>query len=751
MSHELKGDLSWRHELTSSTYGLLENFALKQNSSSQKEDVPVAFSLMELKDSNVFMGQVIEHNSRRYELVLLFMNQIKAIKLEGGFMVSYNRLNIEDIKSKERARFTNSDYEKMATHYEHKTEQIHIVGEYAKKSIENYESSLAFVNDYFTLPYEDFLAQHFPNRKSEIRRPLTAERFKEIIKELDTDQTNVLKDNKSENILVLAGPGSGKTKVLVHKIASLLLLEDIKPEQFLMLTFSKAASMEFKSRTWKLVPEFAGLVKITTFHGFCFELLGQLGDIEKSENVIKECIEAIKSDEIDITSIKNKSVLLLDEVQDINSDEWKLIQTIIEVAGNLRVISVGDDDQNIYSFRGSSNSYMEAFQADYNATKYSLVKNYRSRSGIVSFNNQILSKISERMKSQELVPARATLQAKLKLVRYASKYLVKPLVESISISGLEGSRAVLVRTNDEALLVSSQLTELGFRTRLLAGFEGFSISVLVEIRFFSKELMDMINESGLILENDWFNCIDKFKEVYKSTPHYQTCLEIFIKFDLAYPDNKLLVDWRDYIREIKMEDAVHADSKSIIVSTMHKSKGKEFDHVWVLVEGYDTSGNDNKRLLYVACSRAKESLEIHTNGSFFNDIESNELKIYDNEKETFPPTCYELILNHKEINLNSQKYPSSLQVIDQLKTGDALKKDIKMFGESEALGLAKSEGGNMLLFSRKFNDGKFKSFQANGYDIVGGSVEYLLYWYDKDEKKEYKIVLPRLRFEKVDK
>lgn len=90
----------------------------------------------------------------------------------------------------------------------------------------------------------------------------------EIIGDLDTEQTNVIEDNKSDNILVYAGPGSGKTKVLVHKIASLLLIEDIKPEQFMMLTFSKAASLEFKYRVRDLVPEYSGLIKITTFQGF---------------------------------------------------------------------------------------------------------------------------------------------------------------------------------------------------------------------------------------------------------------------------------------------------------------------------------------------------------------------------------------------------------------------------------------------------------------------------------------------------
>ena len=197
-------------------------------------------------------------------------------------MVSYNRLNIEEIDDS-LPRFTKENFNKIDQHYHHKTEQIHIVGEYAKRRIKNYESALAYVNDYFSQPYEEFLAKYFPRRKKEISRPLTPERFKKIVGELDIDQRIIVDDNKSDYILVLAGPGSGKTKVLVHKIASLLLLEDIKPEQFLMLTFSKAASLEFRTRARKLVPEYSGLIKITTFHGFCFQLMGQLGDLKNQK------------------------------------------------------------------------------------------------------------------------------------------------------------------------------------------------------------------------------------------------------------------------------------------------------------------------------------------------------------------------------------------------------------------------------------------------------------------------------------
>lgn len=57
-------------------------------------------------------------------------------------------------------------------------------------------------------------------------------------------QREIIDDDMSKYIVVAAGPGNGKTKVLVHKLASLILLEDIKHEQLLMVTFSRAAVTE---------------------------------------------------------------------------------------------------------------------------------------------------------------------------------------------------------------------------------------------------------------------------------------------------------------------------------------------------------------------------------------------------------------------------------------------------------------------------------------------------------------------------
>ncbi|SEQ97250.1 ATP-dependent DNA helicase RecQ [Hyunsoonleella jejuensis] len=746
---ELVKDLKWRHDLSQLTFQYLENLAIKNEAHiGKKEEVPVSFSLLELKESNQFMGSLVEENTKKYEVCLLYLNDIKAITLEGGFMVSYNKLNISDV-DKNRRVFTKDNYSKMDEFYLHKTEQIHIVGEYAKKCVQNYESALAYVNDYFTLDYEEFLARYFPRKKKEIQRSITPKRFMEIIDDLDTDQTKVIEDNKSDNILVYAGPGSGKTKVLVHKIASLLLIEDIKPEQFMMLTFSKAASLEFKNRVRKLVPEYSGLLKITTFHGFCFQLLGQLGDLYKSQNVIQDCIKAIKEGEIDITSLENKSILMFDEFQDINKVEWELIDLIIEKADKPRVIAVGDDDQNIYSFRGSSNAFMSKFRSKYSATLYTLPKNYRSYYEIVEFNNHILDYLKNRLKTQRLIANRKRGEGRVNIVKYKGAHLEKPLVEYLDGIHLSGSKAILTRTNIQALHVSSLLKELGYKVKLMAGFDGFRISDLFEVRSFDQKLREEVGESGIILEATWEMAIEWFREGFKESIHYETCIELFRKFDFSNPDKKLLVDWREFCREINMEDAIKPNSEIIVVSTMHKAKGKEYDHVLMLVENYDYTANESRRLLYVASTRAKKTLHIHTNVGFYDKIDSKNISRSVYEGELTEPLEYEMILSHKDVSLNSFNFPQPLSILTTIRTGDKLEKDIKVFADNEAPGLRVNSKGNLLLFSKKFVTEQYEPMLRKGYEIKSASAEYIIYWYNRNENKEYKIVLPRLLFEKM--
>jgi ATP-dependent DNA helicase RecQ len=83
------------------------------------------------------------------EDTLYYLSKIDAIKIEGGFMVVYNALSIHRLEKDNRKQYKLEDYDKLNQFYTNKVQQIHIVGEYAKKMIEDYKAALQFVDDYF--------------------------------------------------------------------------------------------------------------------------------------------------------------------------------------------------------------------------------------------------------------------------------------------------------------------------------------------------------------------------------------------------------------------------------------------------------------------------------------------------------------------------------------------------------------------------------------------------------------------------
>ncbi len=149
-----------------------------------------------------------------------------------------------------------------------------------------------------------------------------------------------------------------------------------------MLTFSRAAAIEFKKRLLELIGNAANFIEIKTFHSYCVDLLGKIGTIEKSKIIIRTAIDKIKNREIELNRI-TKSVLVIDEAHDMDADEYLLIQTLIDYNETMRVIAVGDEDQNIFEFRGSSSKYMPKFLTEKHAVKYELAENFRSKRNLV--------------------------------------------------------------------------------------------------------------------------------------------------------------------------------------------------------------------------------------------------------------------------------------------------------------------------------------------------------------------------------
>ena len=317
-----------------------------------RKDKPLQFSVVELLNDLKSSNQSLfsDFSSLQLEDVeeaLLYLSKIGAMKLEGGFLVLYNAMAIKRIKEL-RLRYKQEDYRMLNEFYKQKIQQIHIVGEYANLMVRDYNAALQYVQDYFQMDYQRFISKYFKgSRETEIERNVTPSKYKQLFGMLSKRQKEIIDDHESRCIVVAAGPGSGKTRVLVHKLASLLLLEDVKHEQLLMLTFSRAAATEFKQRLMQLIGNAAHFVEIKTFHSYCFDLLGRVGNLDEAGDVVKQAAEMINNGEVEPNRI-SKTVLVIDEAQDMSKDDYALVSALMKANEEMRVIAVGDDDQNIY-------------------------------------------------------------------------------------------------------------------------------------------------------------------------------------------------------------------------------------------------------------------------------------------------------------------------------------------------------------------------------------------------------------------
>ena len=162
------------------------------------------------------------------------------------------------------------------------------------------ERQTDFINIVAWRQSAEFITKYFKgNRQQEIDRNITPQKYHQLFNELSDIQSLIINDAESKYIVVAAGPGSGKTRVLVHKLASLLILEDVKHEQLLMLTFSRAAATEFKKRLRELIGNAANFVDIKTFHSYCFDLLGKIGSLERVKDVVQNASDMILSGEVE--------------------------------------------------------------------------------------------------------------------------------------------------------------------------------------------------------------------------------------------------------------------------------------------------------------------------------------------------------------------------------------------------------------------------------------------------------------------
>ena len=728
-----------------------------------RKEKPLQFSVVELLNDLKSSNQSLfsDFSSLQLEDVeeaLLYLSKIGAMKLEGGFLVLYNAMAIKRIKEP-RLRYKQEDYRMLNEFYKQKIQQIHIVGEYANLMVRDYDAALQYVQDYFQMDYHCFISKYFKgNRETEIERNVTPSKYKQLFGMLSKRQKEIIDDHESRSIVVAAGPGSGKTRVLVHKLASLLLLEDVKHEQLLMLTFSRAAATEFKQRLMQLIGNAAHFVEIKTFHSYCFDLLGRVGNLDEAGDVVKQAAEMINNGEVEPNRI-SKTVLVIDEAQDMSKDDYALVSALMKANEEMRVIAVGDDDQNIYEFRGSNSQYLYELTQTEHSRFIEMTENYRSLRHIVDTANDFARNIRQRIKSTPII-SMSQEDGEVRIVKHPYEiqekkvYMYQPILEDVtrllrsntSKEADASSRkknetiSILTQTNEEAVIMLALLHSHGIKAKLVQSMDGLRFWNLAEVRYFLKKIDQGIKEtkSPIIPDDIWEAAKQQTFKKYATSqalPYLRRSLQVFEQTNRA----KYYSDLREFVFESSVEDFCDISKSDIVVSTIHKAKGHEFDHVLMLITHPEHPTDDILRRYYVGMTRAKRTLAIHTNGNLFDSLKSAQ-HLYDAQAYD-EPNEIALQLSHKDVNLGFSK-PHKDAIL-------SLRSGMPLTYHDHCLCLP-STGRDIAQLSIKMKE-KLGKWELKGYKVTAARIRFIVAWKSKDaprDEKESAIVLADLVMKK---
>ena len=377
--------------------------------------------LTEALRSDVLLFNRVKNAPKLLDHALLWLHDLEIIRLHRGLAVFRPAMTIR--LAKERRGFTNADFEPLALHYRGQVLQIHIMVEFAERGLQAVSDALRLAMDYFTMEEEEFLDRWLPGRQRELERETTPESYARIVTSLNNpvQQRIVADDRQQTNVLVLAGPGSGKTRVLVHRIAYLIRVGRQPASGILALAYNRHAAVEIRRRLRDLVGRDAYGVTVLTCHALAMRLVGAsfagLPD-QPDDQVFRDLMrqatallrgEGLLPEEADAQRdrlLRGFRWILVDEYQDIGAEEYALIsalagRTLEDDGAKLTLFAVGDDDQNIYAFAGASVAFIRQFEEDYKARTNYLTDNYRSSQHIIAAANALIEPTQDRMKTEQ--------------------------------------------------------------------------------------------------------------------------------------------------------------------------------------------------------------------------------------------------------------------------------------------------------------------------------------------------------------
>jgi ATP-dependent DNA helicase RecQ len=685
---------------------------------------------------------------KEIDRTLLYLHHLKILDLLNGRFISYSPMQIKkEEKITTKRKYTPREYEnRLAKHYLTKIESIHIMGEYAKRLyLDDYKASL-FLRDYFVLPFKEF-TKKYNLLKEKLSRPITQRRYDKIFTQMSPQQQEIINDKKTKAMMILAGPGSGKTKILVHKIASLILTEDIKPEQFMMLTFSRTASGEFKSRLNQLIGVLSYDIEINTFHAYALNLIARV--VKENDDILlkQSIVEATRQINSGDVTLPYKRILVLDEFQDINQDSFELVKAIYNANNQeMRIIAVGDDDQCIMNHIGADVQFIDKFKEEFGEDdegkilykQYELLNNFRSKQNIVKYTNEFIARVSDRYK-QNMLQANSQESGVVFVHTCNSKNLLVPIIEKVKAYETLEDIAILAYTNDEVMQIYSHLEELGIGAKFIIEREKFSLKNVSEIIEFDKIINSFLKHDTFFTEDDFDKAWKIVELKFKGSKNLQLLQKIIDRF-LQESQNYYVSQWLVYLDEIKLEEFENY-KKTVTVSTIHKSKGMEFDKVILVVDKTPKTDKDI-RLYYVGMTRAKSELTIIRQGN--NSFEKKEFANYyfDDNVYIQNEKTVTLIMSLGDVNLGYKGHHNYHDY--ELISGENIR--IEKRDKYKTLCIIynyKIIGRLSQSFHRKI-----MQYFNEGYQFNTTVLDYVLVWYNSDKRENVKHPLCRIVLKK---
>lgn len=730
----IKGGHSWRQierfgEKRRALAGVLMEFLIsKLPPGSRNKDLLVETSFGELGkalEADLELPSLIAPNQRRkaVEHVLLYLHRQDILTLNHGMTVMRRAMTVEVRKEDKRKTFLKEDYLRLDEHYREKRIQVHVMREYAEVALKEMAEALRLVLDYFTNSKHAFIKRHFNGREDVLKLATSEDSWKSIIESLSTTQKLIVADDDDINRLVLAGPGSGKTRVIVHRIAYLLRVRRVPATSIVALTFNRHAANEIRKRLLALVGADAYGVSVLTYHSMAMRLTGtrfergMTVDEQALKQVLSGAVELLEGkrnvegeDDLREQLLRGYRYILVDEYQDIDDVQYRLVSALAgrhaEEDGRLCIMAVGDDDQNIYAWRETNNRYIERFREDYEASTSFLVDNYRSSLSIIEAANQLIGQNSDRLK--EANPIRIDRARQEQPVGGAwedqdkqRKGRVLRLLIDPSDCERGNLQAQAAMAELDRLLALEQGSWNGCAVLARSHRFLWSIQAWCEQRNISYFLasdketaLPITRQRGFVAVVDYLRetesalCAADAWERLSGSNQLADC-EWMSFFQIAFEQMRgelgdcqlgrgALIDWLyDYARELRQQP-----KNGLYLGTVHSAKGLEFRHVALLDGGWNAQANtlaDERRLYYVGMTRAEQTLTLceFTDGNPFSRSLMTDVQQYVFQGRHLPELearFQQLTLKEIDIGYAGRQPPHAQihKAIEGLREGDPL-------------------------------------------------------------------------------